>query len=71
VKTARIRRYNDGMIEQPPKSQAANFAYGMIFGMLAGVAVYGVTQWAPAIALGGSVGLVVGIFVSVIQLRRK
>jgi hypothetical protein len=59
------------MIEQPQKSQPVNFAFGIIFGMLAGVAVYGVTQWPPAIALGASFGLVVGIFVSVIQSRQK
>lgn len=65
-----IRRYNDGMIGQPPKSQV-NYAYGMIFGMLAGVAVYSVTQWVPAIGFGMQAGLFVAIVVSVIQSRQN
>jgi hypothetical protein len=58
------------MIGQPPKSQV-NLAYGAIFGMLAGTAVYGVTQWLPAIAFGMQAGLIVGAVVSVIQSRHK
>ena len=58
------------MIGQPAKSQV-NLVYGMLFGMLAGVMVYGATQWIPAIGFGMQVGLIVGIVVSVIQSRQK
>jgi hypothetical protein len=64
-------RYNDGMLPQSQKSQVSNFVYGMLFGELAGVAVYGVTQWVPAIALGMQLGLIVGIIASVVQSRHK
>ncbi len=59
------------MLAQSKKSPVSNFVYGMIFGELAGVAVYGVTQWVPAIALGMNVGLIVGIIVSVMQSRHN
>ena len=45
--------------------------YGMIFGMLAGTTVYGVTQWIPAIGFGVQAGVFVAIVVSVIQSRRN
>jgi hypothetical protein len=59
------------MSEQPPKSQPVDLANGMIFGMLAGVTAYAVTQWPPAIALGMSAGLLVALVVNEIRSRQK
>ncbi len=52
------------MSENSPKATLGYLPLGVIFGSFVGVAVYGITQYIPAMAFGAFFGLIAGIMLT-------
>jgi hypothetical protein len=59
------------MSDESPKPKSNYLPFGIIAGMGVGGLVYGLTQYAPAIALGALAGLIVGVAADAFLARKR